>query len=309
MFVEVPVVETIQEEEDNVELPSEVNINAPAVAEDTLLLGSQGFDVDDDTEPAPENIPQHNGTEDDALSQQTWGWNGLCPRRMSRAEDHPPKLVGLSDTEASTQTIYSLFLMLFPLEYLKNVLIGELNKNLERQSEHPCCFGEFLRFLGIWFYMATFKGFTRDQFWSSESVDEFNGAPVRFHPWMSTQRFDTILRNLDYTDRPTPAYKDKFHGIRQLIEAWNENMKAKFLPSWVSCLDASMCPWTHRWTCPGWMFVPRMRKPFGNEYYSLCCGLSTIMWCIELVEGKDAPPDREADPASRGFSKTVGLML
>ena len=38
------------------------------------------------------------------------------------------------------------------------------------------------------------------------------------------------------------------------------------------------------WTCPGWMFVPRKPHPTGNEYHSICCGVSGIMYfCVLLA--------------------------
>ena len=74
-----------------------------------------------------------------------------------------------------------------------------------------------------------------------------------------------------------------------MVDEWNKNMAEQFTPSWVSCLDESMSPWTNKYTCPGWMFVPRKPHPFSNEYHSVCCSTSGIMWGMELVEGKDAP--------------------
>jgi hypothetical protein len=35
---------------------------------------------------------------------------------------------------------------------------------------------------------------------------------------------------------------------------------------------------------------PRKPWPFGNEYHTACCGLSGIMFVMEMVEGKDHPP-------------------
>ena len=51
-----------------------------------------------------------------------------------------------------------------------------------------------------------------------------------------------------------------------MVDEWNKNMAQQFTPSWVSCLDESMSPWTNKYRCPGWMFVPRKPHPFGNEY-------------------------------------------
>lgn len=289
-------------EEEGRPLPQNVNAGSLHLG-DALLVRAEGFDVDDDNDPAPENIPTPGEVIQDA---QQWGWSGICNRKSLQVPNSLPKLVGRSDSESASMTILSLFMLLFPLTYLHEVLLVELNKNLQQQGQRACGFGEFLRFFGIWFYMSSFKGFTREQYWTSKEIDQFDGAPVRFHEWMSKRRFDMLLGCLDYTNRQRPAYKDKFHGIRQLIEAWNENMAAKFLPSWVSCLDESMSPWTTRWTCPGWVFVPRKPKPFGNEYHSVCCAVSGLMWGIELVEGKDAPPEARV-PGQYG--KTCGLLL
>ena len=40
------------------------------------------------------------------------------------------------------------------------------------------------------------------------------------------------------------------------------------------------------------MFVPRKPHPRGNEYHTVACGLSGILFAIELVEGKDEPRQR-----------------
>jgi hypothetical protein len=56
------------------------------------------------------------------------------------------------------------------------------------------------------------------------------------------------------------------------------------------------------------MFVPRKPHPMGNEYHSICCGESGIMYAIELVEGKDEPREKPADDTA-GFSRTTSLLL
>jgi hypothetical protein len=81
-----------------------------------------------------------------------------------------------------------------------------------------------------------------------------------------------------------------------------------FIASWVSCLDESMSPWTSRWTCSGWMYVPCKPHPMGNEYHTICCGLSGIMYGLELVEGKDHPNQMPA-PAHNNLGATCALFL
>ena len=80
-----------------------------------------------------------------------------------------------------------------------------------------------------------------------------------------------------------------------MSENWNENMKNVFVPGWVNCLDESMSPWLNRWTCPGFVFCPRKPKQHGNEYHTIGCGLSKILYATEMVEGKDQPPQRQND--------------
>ncbi|KAG7359200.1 transposase IS4 [Nitzschia inconspicua] len=305
-FGDVVVVDEEEEQEIPTEIPTEVRNTGVVRWNDIELLRNQGYDVDDDNEPAPENIPLDGEILND---EQTWGWNGIYQRKTCvDSQSTKPKLISLTDCESKSMTILSLFLYFFPLEYLNEVLLGELNKNLAKEKVTNIEQGEFLRFLGLWFYMSSFKGVTRSEFWSEEDINPFSGALVRFHKWMSEQRFETILTCLRYTNHPAPSYKDKFHGVRQLIDAWNDNMLNTFRPSWVSCLDKSMSPWTSRWTCPGWIFVPGKQNPMGNEYLSVCCGVSKIMWRIELVEGKDAP-QQTLSPTDTDTGKTVSLLL
>ena len=92
-----------------------------------------------------------------------------------------------------------------------------------------------------------------------------------------------------------------------MVDEWNKNMVEQFTSSWVSCLDK---PWTNKFSCPGWMFVPRKPHPFGNEYHSVCCSTLGIMRGMELVEGKDAPHVVEhPKPKHNNHGNTVALLL
>ena len=54
--------------------------------------------------------------------------------------------------------------------------------------------------------------------------------------------------------------------------------------------------------------MPRKPWPFGNEYHSIACGKSRVMYRVEIVEGKDMPCERPAKEFNE-LGKTVGLML
>ena len=93
-----------------------------------------------------------------------------------------------------------------------------------------------------------------------------------------------------------------------MLDAFNAHMSSIFKPSFITCLDESMSIRFNKWTCPGWMFVPRKPHPFGNEYHTICCGLSGILFSLDLVEGKDRPKEYGKYPSKR-FDKTYGLLL
>ncbi len=92
-----------------------------------------------------------------------------------------------------------------------------------------------------------------------------------------------------------------------MISEWNKNMVEAFFPGLILCLDMSF--WHSHLTCPGWVFCPRKPYPFGNEYHTACCGMSGLMFVIEMVEGKDQPIDLGAPEFEGIIGKMGGLLL
>ena len=148
-------------------------------------------------------------------------------------------------------------------------------------------YGEFLHWLGLWFLMATIIGPQRHEFWSLLLISAFEVTPLCLGVYMGRNQFVDILSALQFTDSQPPAYLDKFGEVWQMVKVWGDNMNTHFRPGYMNCLDESMSIWTNKFTCPGFMFIPRKPWPFGNEYHRVCCCLSGIMWGIDMVEGKD----------------------
>mmetsp|Transcript_6634 Transcript_6634/g.14111 ORF Transcript_6634/g.14111 Transcript_6634/m.14111 type:complete len:112 (+) Transcript_6634:239-574(+) len=89
--------------------------------------------------------------------------------------------------------------------------------------------------------MACFEGILdRSEWWSSLPVNEFEGAPIWLAKYISLRRFEDIMQGLRYTNRPRPAYEDRFHDVRELIDAFNNHYENNYHPGWLSCLDESM---------------------------------------------------------------------
>jgi hypothetical protein len=128
--------------------------------------------------------------------------------------------------------------------------------------------------------------------------DKSNTLVPGKHIDLSIIRFDSLMRNFGFRPRSSlPSFNwwepfgitvlvvavpngCPFYPVNDLIAAFNEHTQSCFRPGWINCLDESMSLWTNMWTCPGWMYVPRKPHPIGNEYHTLCCGLSGIMYAI-----------------------------
>ena len=296
------LVETVGEEETNDPEPMRLVDNQH---ENSRAFRAAGVEVDDDNDPAPENIPLEGNPPQESLQDNAWGWSGFCPRRVQGFGERRPSINGLAGVALSSVTILHMFLIFLPRRYIEEVLLVATNSAIEGQ---PVSFGEFLRWLGIWYLLATNHCASRQEYWSSMPIDMFQGAPFRLHDIMSRNRFEAILSAIRLTNATPPDYQDRFWEVRQVIAAFCEHMTTIFKCGWIACLDESMVVWMNRWTCPGWMVVPRKPHPMGNEVHSICCGLCGIMFGIELVEGKDEPPEKPVDPTN-AHGKTVGLLL
>lgn len=87
----------------------------------------------------------------------------------------------------------------------------------------------------------------------------------------------------------------------------NANQMANiFLVTWVVCLDELMSIWQNQWTCPRWVFCSDKPHHFGNKYHTVCCGLSGIMFSMEIVEGKGCPC---RIPEKWELRRMMGLVL
>ena len=86
-------------------------------------------------------------------------------------------------------------------------------------------------------------------------------------------------------------------------------MADNFICSWVACLDKLMSKWTNMFTCPGFVFCPRKPWDCGNEYHTIGCGQTAIIFFLELVEGKDRPRQKPRPLYEDRGGKTVGLLL
>ena len=68
--------------------------------------------------------------------------------------------------------------MFFFKDFILKVILPETNKRIQEDNHRPVTYREFLRWLGLWFMMATITGPDQTAFWSMGEVDCFVGAPM-----------------------------------------------------------------------------------------------------------------------------------
>jgi hypothetical protein len=282
------------------------NVNRVIDDYDLAQLRADSIMIDDDNEPAPENIPENNSNNSTAGIFTDWKCPNVCSRKKTSACNYRASLLNV--TRGHVPGIVEVFEHLFPSEFLTTTILHQTNLSLRYIKKPPLSYGEFLRWIGLWFFMATTAFQDHREFWSSSQVSELEGVPFRLNKYMSRTRFEDILQCLCFTKKDPPPFRDPFWQIRDLISAWNENMESNFRPSWISCLDESMSKWVNKFTCPGFIVVPRKPWPMGNEYHTIACGESGVLYQIELVEGKDQPRELGRKEYSEKGT-TVGLLM
>ena len=117
--------------------------------EEVLDLRAQGHTVDDDNEPVEENTadpgPPPIGH---------WFTPTYCPRVQSGHQKKKGYWINHKWSDIAEMDELELFLMCFPVKYIKDVVIPESNKHLERDMT----MSEFFTFIGCLLFMACHPG-------------------------------------------------------------------------------------------------------------------------------------------------------
>ena len=241
-FTETAEAEVVHsDEEDRASIPPDVLQlqHRKASREDIANVRAMGFGVDDDSDPAPENIPAPNLTpkvsKEGWYDGQKWGWGGFCNRRREGGVREHARMLNMSTVVLEGMGMVEMFLLFFPRRWFEEVVVRELKEQGVEVS-----FGVMLKWLGLWLLIATTTKTDRRRYWSSIPVSRETGAPFRLCDLMSNKMFERIIQGMVYTSVEPPSFKDRFWEVRQMVSAWNQNMKEIFSPSWVSCLDESM---------------------------------------------------------------------
>ena len=144
-----------------------------------------GYEVDDDNDPAPENIPHHDivapGPPPNARRaahpatliaehNQQWGHHPIDQRRVHVRHNVQPSVPGMPTQMPQTNEIPKcfVFLLFFGRSIFESLIIPATNTSLREDNERETTIGEFLRWIGIWFFLATTSGYRRRDYWSNK---------------------------------------------------------------------------------------------------------------------------------------------
>ena len=134
-----------------------------------------GLEVEDDNLPLPENITTDSENENGAVYED-WGHSGVCYRKIATGNIDNMPAIKVQTNDVEKYSLLDLFEIFFITDYVKEVILPNINKKITGEKVG---YGEFLRWLGIWFLIATVIGPSRDDFFLNRAVDEFSEVPFR----------------------------------------------------------------------------------------------------------------------------------
>jgi hypothetical protein len=163
---------------------------------------------------------------------------------------------------------------------------------------------EYHHFLAILLYGCGFDESGRDLWGVKNDYPSVYGSPnLKQYTKMSFDRFKALKSffHLGFTDPSTVDKSDPWWEIRSLVDAFNENRKAKVAASVYKVMDESMSsfrPQTSKTgNLPHLSFILRKPKPLGTEFKNMVCGATRMMLALEIQEGKF--PMREKEHCQR----------
>ena len=105
-----------------------MHLSGEARTTETIIALRDEVDIDDDNEPALENVPEQNESSDSPLKTE-WGHSGYCYRKTMNFGNHKAKLNFYVDPTKNNFYL-QLFEGLFPMTLLYTMVDG-VNKTMK----------------------------------------------------------------------------------------------------------------------------------------------------------------------------------
>ena len=163
--------------------------------EDIALVRNMGFEVNDDNEPAPENVPAG----DAPPVNGGHSWKGRSGGGMALITVQQGLMYNRStftnDWSPNGKSFSEIFLHCFPCYFLEVTIVEATNNTLLTVNAVWTTYGELLRYIGMMLLMSSYMK-SPDYFWrpatrtGNFSEDEENDMPsFTFNRYMSRRRY------------------------------------------------------------------------------------------------------------------------
>ena len=117
----------------NVELIDVPEVPTIVGENNSSCIHALGFQVDNNNEPATENLLPANPNK---VTYGQWGWNGIDAWAAQNHYQMGAHMKGFATREICEFSILEWFLRFLPRQYIQDVLIPETNKSLARGYGH-----------------------------------------------------------------------------------------------------------------------------------------------------------------------------
>ena len=95
------------------------------------------------------------------MFEDSWSHSSVCYRRLHTNNDRSGPKIDFNFGNPATLTMFDSFTgLLFP-DFITDTIISKINSTI---AGDPVFSGEFVRWIGLWFLMATVTGPSRNEF-------------------------------------------------------------------------------------------------------------------------------------------------
>ena len=197
------------------------------------MLRREVIAVDENNNPSPENVMQS----DDVLdipSSFIFGFHDIYPWHQSG--NFPigrSKLKMTQNPRIQHMSRLDLFMNLYGMEYIKDVVILETNKSLNSAMN----LSEYFCVIGCRLILACCVGHSVSDFFLRDTITPQKGAPIRLNHIISGRRLEKIDQVMSYKNLAIPEFTYLIFQQRQMQEGWNKKISSHFESSWVNLPD------------------------------------------------------------------------
>ena len=161
--------------------------------------------------------------------------------------------------------------------------------------------GELLQWWGYALALTLNPGTPIDKMWSSKiNADQILPPADMGRYGMTLNRWKKLRAKMAFGPSDDASFDaDNWCFVRTLVDKFNTHMATVVGPSWLCCIDETMCAWRgmvglrNPAKIPSRSWVPRKPEPLGAELKTLADALCGMMLHIEICEGKTAHAAQE----------------